>query len=77
MRDKGKKKEFVESIRSGLFCLVVGDALGVPVEFTSRSSLKKHPVIGMREFGTHKQPVGTWSDDSSLFCLAEVLSDSA
>ena len=28
----------------------------------------------MREFGTHNQKLGTWSDDSSLtFCLAEAL----
>jgi ADP-ribosylglycohydrolase len=28
----------------------------------------------MRGYGTHKQPPGTWSDDSSLtFCLAETL----
>nr|WP_207555632.1 ADP-ribosylglycohydrolase family protein [Tenacibaculum maritimum] len=28
----------------------------------------------MRTFGTHYQPKGTWSDDSSLtFCLAESL----
>ena len=32
------------------------------------------PVTGMRAFGTHHQPAGTWSDDASLtFCLAETL----
>lgn len=46
--------------------LVVGDALGVPVEFLSRDKLKTDPVNGMREYGTHFQPAGTWSDDSSL-----------
>lgn len=51
---------------------MVGDALGVPVEFTSRHSLQKSPVTGMRAYGTHHQPAGTWSDDSSLMlCLAE------
>lgn len=54
--------------------LAVGDALGVPVEFIEREHLKKFPVMGMREFGSHNQPIGTWSDDSSLtFCLAESL----
>lgn len=65
-----------ETIKSALFGIAVGDALGVPVEFKSREYLAKNPVTDMREFGTHNQPKGTWSDDSSLtFCLTEVLSD--
>jgi ADP-ribosyl-[dinitrogen reductase] hydrolase len=61
-------------IESGLFGLAIGDALGVPVEFYSRSSLKQNPVSEMIGYGTHYQPLGTWSDDSSLaFCLAESL----
>jgi ADP-ribosylglycohydrolase len=44
----------------------VGDALGVPVEFTSRAARCADPVTGMREYGTHNQPMGTWSDDSSM-----------
>ncbi len=51
---------------------VVGDALGVPVEFNSRESLRKNPVIDMREFGTYNQPKGTWSDDTSMtLCTME------
>jgi len=62
------------TIESGLFGLAVGDALGVPVEFKSRTYLKQNPVTEMFGFGTHHQPIGTWSDDSSLaFCLAESL----
>ena len=54
--------------------LVVGDALGVPVEFTERAELKKYPVQGMEGFGTYDYPAGTWSDDSSLtLCLADSL----
>lgn len=61
-------------IESGLFGLAIGDALGVPVEFKSRAYLKRNPVSEMFGFGTHHQPLGTWSDDSSLaFCLAESL----
>ena len=60
--------------RSALLGLAVGDALGVPVEFTSRATRQRDPVTGMRAFGTHHQPAGTWSDDASLtFCLAEAL----
>lgn len=46
--------------------LVVGDAIGVPVEFVNREMLKRNPVVGMRGYGTHNQPPGTWSDDSSM-----------
>lgn len=50
----------------GLVGLVVGDALGVPVEFGDRSERDRDPVRGMRGYGTHQQPVGAWSDDGSL-----------
>ena len=56
--------------KDGMLGLIVGDALGVPVEFMSRTELMKNPVTGMREYGTHHQPRGTWSDDSSM-ALAE------
>ena len=59
----------------GLWGAVVGDALGVPVEFLSRSHIRANPVTGMRGHGTHGQPPGTWSDDSSLLlCTVESLS---
>ena len=57
-----------------LLGVAIGDALGVPVEFKTRAYLQKNPVTNMIGFGTHKQPVGTWSDDSALtFCLTEAL----
>jgi ADP-ribosyl-[dinitrogen reductase] hydrolase len=66
----------IEKIKGALFGLAVGDALGVPVEFSSREDLKLSPVSGMRGYGTWNQPPGTWSDDSSLaFCLAEGLTN--
>jgi ADP-ribosyl-[dinitrogen reductase] hydrolase len=65
---------FTNKITAALYGLAVGDALGVPVEFQGRVFLKQRPVTGMQGFGTHNQPPGTWSDDSSLaFCLAESL----
>ncbi|MFH6986199.1 O-acetyl-ADP-ribose deacetylase [Flavobacterium collinsii] len=68
------ENDFNYKIKSGLFGVAVGDALGVPVEFYCRSDLKENPVSEMIGFGTHHQPAGTWSDDSSLaFCLAESL----
>lgn len=57
-----------------LLGIAVGDALGVPVEFKDRAFLRGHPVKDMLAYGVHNQPLGTWSDDSSLsFCLAESL----
>jgi ADP-ribosyl-[dinitrogen reductase] hydrolase len=55
-----------ERVCGGLLGLVVGDALGVPVEFCTRAERDRDPVAGMRSFGTHCQPVGAWSDDGSL-----------
>ncbi len=61
-------------IKDALLGLAVGDAIGVPVEFRSRKEMEQSPVKGMAGHGTHNQPPGTWSDDSSLsFCLAEML----
>ena len=58
--------ERINIIESGILGTVVGDALGVPVEFSSRAERDRDPVTDMREYGTHHQPKGTWSDDSSL-----------
>jgi len=65
---------FTLRIKSALFGLAVGDALGVPVEFITRDYLCDNPVTDMIGFGTHDMPSGTFSDDSSLsLCLAEAL----
>lgn len=59
-----------------LFGTAIGDALGVPVEFSSRESLKKDPVTGMRAFGMHNQAAGTWSDDTALtLCTASCIAN--
>ena len=63
-----------ERILGGLWGSLVGDALGVPVEFKDRMTVQLDPVKDMHEYGTHKQPRGTWSDDSSmLLCTADSL----
>ena len=60
------------NLQTILIGTAVGDALGVPVEFQQREMLKANHVTDMREYGTHKQAKGTWSDDTSLMlCLAE------
>ena len=52
--------------KSGMYGLIIADAMGVPVEFTSREDRKLDPVTDMRGYGTYNQPEGTWSDDSSM-----------
>lgn len=53
-------------VKDGIVGLVIGDALGVPVEFKTRKELRQNPVTGMTGHGTYDLPKGTWSDDSSL-----------
>ena len=53
-------------VKQALYGAVVGDAIGVPVEFDSRQDLKANPVSDMRGYGTYGQPKGTWSDDTSM-----------
>ncbi len=63
-----------ERVLGGLWGTLVGNALGVPVEFFAREDLIANPVTGMVGFGTHNQPAGTWSNDSSLLiCTVESL----
>ena len=50
----------------GIMGVVVGDALGCPVQFESRREVAGHPVTGMRGYGTFNLPEGSWTDDSSL-----------
>jgi len=50
----------------GILGFAVGDALGVPVEFFSRSKLDNNPVKDMIGFGTHLVPEGSFSDDTSM-----------
>lgn len=58
---------------SGMMGIVVGDALGMPVQFVERGELKKSPLDSMEGYGTYNMPPGTWSDDSSM-ALATLVS---
>jgi ADP-ribosyl-[dinitrogen reductase] hydrolase len=65
---------FKKRVLGGLWGAVVGDALGVPVEFSSRDAMQRDPVADLRGHGTHNQPKGTWSDDASLMlCTVDSL----
>lgn len=68
--------EMRERIVGGIMGVVVGDALGLPVQFRSREEVKADPVTTMRGWGTFNLPPGSWSDDSSLtLCLAKSLAE--
>jgi ADP-ribosylglycohydrolase len=60
-----------KQVEAVLLGVAVGDALGVPVEFKPRGTFKVTDMVG---YGTHSQPPGTWSDDTSLtLCLTEAM----
>ena len=53
----------MRTLRDCIYGALVGDALGVPYEFLDRDEFTCTDMTG---YGTHFQPPGTWSDDSSL-----------
>jgi ADP-ribosylglycohydrolase len=52
-----------DAIRAAVYGHLVGDAVGVPYEFTDADPRR---VVELRGYGTHHQPPGTWSDDGAL-----------
>lgn len=52
-----------QDLKAAVYGLAVADALGVPYEFQERGSFE---ATGMTGYGSHQQPAGTWSDDTSL-----------
>ncbi|HWV66445.1 ADP-ribosylglycohydrolase family protein [Chitinophaga sp.] len=63
-----------QQITGAFYGIAIGDALGVPVEFKTRSYLSENPITTLTGYGCWNQPPGTFSDDSSLtFCTAESL----
>jgi len=65
-----REGDIPETMRPTFFTLgdavygaAVGDALGVPYEFQGRGSFE---CTGMASGGTHGQPAGTFSDDTSM-----------
>lgn len=62
LKDEAKKSP----VKDSLYGFVVGDAMGVPIEFKDREMLMKDPVKSMLGHGTYNVPEGTWSDDTSM-----------
>jgi ADP-ribosylglycohydrolase len=60
------------TLRDCVYGQAVGDALGVPYEFRARGTFKCTDMVG---HGSHNQPAGTWSDDTSMaLCIASLRS---
>ena len=75
LKIKPETKE-MSQLLGAILGFAVADALGVPVEFSSREERQRDPVQEMRAYGTYHQFFGTWSDDSSMtFCLMDSLKD--
>ena len=51
------------TLRDCVYGQAVADALGVPYEFRPRGSFRCTDMVG---HGSHDQPAGTWSDDTSM-----------
>ncbi|WP_341299664.1 ADP-ribosylglycohydrolase family protein [Lysinibacillus sp. FSL H8-0500] len=67
MRNSSLKERMLSTLYGG----IIGDMMGVPVEFKARGTFYVEDVMG---YGTYNQPPGTWSDDTSLtLCLVENL----
>ena len=52
--------------KDGIMGVIIGDALGCPVQFMDRRSIARQPVTKMTGYGTYNMPPGTWTDDGSL-----------
>ena len=53
----------VRKLRTCLYGMAVGDALGVPYEFNERGTFVCTDMVG---YGTWNQPKGTYSDDTGM-----------
>jgi ADP-ribosylglycohydrolase len=64
----------IERCKEALYASIIGDALGVPVESSTRQELALCAVKNMLGYGRYDQPEGTWSDDTSMIlCTMESL----
>ena len=51
----------------GIMGVLIGDALGNPVQFMSRASVRKRGLVkGMEKGGVFNMPAGSWTDDGSM-----------
>lgn len=61
--------DMAATLRDCIYGQAVADALGVPYEFRARGTFACTDMVG---FGSHHQPAGTWSDDTSMaLCICD------
>ncbi len=61
--DRAVKKKWTD----GIMGVLIGDALGNPVQFMSREAVRRRgPVKGMEAGGVFHMPAGCWTDDGSM-----------
>ena len=53
-------------VKDSLYGFIVGDAMGVPVEFEDREKLINKSVTSMLGYGSHDVEAGVYSDDTSM-----------
>ena len=66
MKNENRKSENINIWKDGIVGVLIGDALGCPVQFRSRKEIAARPVTTMIGHGTYDMPVGTWTDDGSM-----------
>jgi ADP-ribosyl-[dinitrogen reductase] hydrolase len=65
-----------EQIRGSLLGLAVGDALGAPLEFSSRERAGRATAEGLEMRGGGIWQAGEWTDDTAMaLCLAESIAE--
>jgi ADP-ribosylglycohydrolase len=65
-----------DSLYLAYWGFIIGDAMGVSYEFTTREAMKLSPAKEMKGGGIHQQDPGTWSDDSSMMlCVLHNISE--
>ena len=56
----------MSKVLDGVIGFAIGDAMGVPIEFSNREKCLVNPLTEMIGFGSHQVPAGSWSDDTSM-----------
>ena len=56
----------MKNFKGSFYGFLIGDAMGVPLEFEERRKLLENPVVHMIGNGSYPVPKGSWSDDSSM-----------
>ena len=62
-RNESGRCAHAPALRDSVYGQAVADALGVPYEFRPRGTFRCTDMVG---HGSHNQPAGTWSDDTSM-----------